>query len=284
MNRLREGYALTRNPMNRTQLHRIQLSPDIVDCIVFWSKDPANLMPHLEQIDAMGYRYYFQFTLTPYDRGIEKNLRDKADIIRTFEELSRRIGRDRVLWRYDPILLNGTISADYHREMFRRLCERLCRFTDSVTISFADPYRKLAPGLIRALTDDEIDGLGAMIGETAAAHGLEARTCCERVDLSRYGIRKAACIDKALIESICGGPTDLRRDRNQRPGCGCMESVDIGAYDTCISGCAYCYANRDPAVSADRFRRHDPSGSLLCGRAAEGETIRDRAVRSNRIG
>ncbi len=110
INRLKEGFVLTRNPMNYSQVSRISLSPDVVDCIVFWTKDAKNIIPHLKIIDNMGYKYYFQFTLTPYDYTIEKNLRDKKDIVNTFIELSNLIGKERVLWRYDPIILNNRLS------------------------------------------------------------------------------------------------------------------------------------------------------------------------------
>lgn len=110
MNRIRAGYVLTRNPMNHAQLSLISLSPDAVDCIVFWTKDAKKMLPHLNELDRIGYKYYFQFTLTPYNKTIEKNLRDKMEIEDTFIELSKKIGKERVIWRYDPIILNETLD------------------------------------------------------------------------------------------------------------------------------------------------------------------------------
>lgn len=282
INRLTAGYALARNPMNHAQLSRIPLTPDVVDCIVFWTKDPENIMPHLAAISHMGYRYYFQFTLTPYGGSIEKNLRSKEDIVETFIRLSEAIGKERVLWRYDPIILNNALTVDYHKEHFRRLCEQLHRHTCSVTISFVDSYAKLKTGLIREASEDEMAALGAFIGQTASDYGLTAEACCEKVDLTPYGIRKASCIDKTLAEKICGCPLDLATDRNQRDGCGCVSSIDIGAYDTCLNGCIYCYATRSHDAALARYRLHDPEGEFVIGSVADGDKITDRKVKSHR--
>lgn len=279
INRLRAGFVLTRNPMNHAQLSRIPLTPDVVDCIVFWTKDAANIIPHLKIIGEMSYKYYFQFTLNPYGRVLEKNLRNKSDIENTFIELSRMIGKERVLWRYDPIILNDMIDVDYHKNQFLRLCDRLAPFTESVTISFVDTYAKLKTSFIREISYDEIAELGAFIGETAKNHGLKVNACCERVDLSVFGIEKASCIDKATLERVCGRVLDIAADRNQREGCGCMESVDIGAYNTCLNGCVYCYANNSNETILRRHDSHDPKAELLIGNVAENEKISERKIK-----
>ncbi|MFR1517186.1 MAG: DUF1848 domain-containing protein [Clostridia bacterium] len=282
MNRLREGFAYTRNPMNPAQLSRIPLTPEIVDCIVFWTKDAENMLPYLEELDRMGYRYYFQFTVTPYGRTIEKNLRDKIEIEKTFIELSKRIGRERVVWRYDPIVLNETITAVSHKEQFRRLCETLSSYTERVILSYVDLYAKLKTPLLREISQDEMAELSSFIGTTAKEYGLVPQACCEQHDLSRWGIGRASCIDRELIGRICGEPLAIPPDRNQRSGCGCVQSVDIGAYDTCRNGCIYCYANARPETARRRFSALDPHGPLLADRVAPGETIRERTVKSYR--
>lgn len=283
VNRLKAGYALTRNPMNHAQLSKITLSPDVVDCIVFWTKDAANILPHLSSIDDMGYNYYFQFTLTPYDRSIEKNLRGKTEIEATFIELSRRIGKERILWRYDPIILNDALTIDYHKREFDRLCRKLSPFTRSVTISFVDTYAKLKTNLIREISANEIYELSAFIGQTAKEHGLCAKACCEKLDLSDFGIGRASCIDKEVIEKICGCQLKLSADKNQRDCCGCVESVDIGAYNTCLNECVYCYANSSVASAERRNKSHNPNGELLVGVAAGDEKITERKVKSNKV-
>ena len=275
-NRLRAGYALARNPMNAAQVRKVSLLPEDVDCFVFWTKDPANFLPRLDLLDSRGYCYYFQFTLTPYGRKLEPGMRDKREIARTFAERSERLGRERVVWRYDPIVLSDFIGLDYHRTEFARLCDMLAPYTDTVTVSFVDMYAKLKTACFRPPSESEMFELASYIGEAARSFGLRAVACCESLDLSDCGIERAACIDRARIERITGRSLCVRPDRNQRSLCGCCVSVDIGAYDTCPAGCVYCYANRpgkarDFALAKHRFAAHDPHAVMLWGNVPQAE-------------
>ena len=265
MNRLRAGEVMVREPYRPHRLRRYALTPEGVDAVVFWTKDPRPLLPHLDELEGMGFRALFQFTLTPYGADIEPGLGDKGEILAAFQALGRRLGRERVLWRYDPVLLTGAIGADWHRERFRVLCERLSPYTDQVTLSFLDSYPGRPMDGLRAPDHREAAELAAYFGETARAFGLSPVMCCEAGDYARYGIGRAACIDRARLERVCGCPLELKPDRGQRPGCGCCESVDIGAYDTCPTGCRYCYANRSPGRTAARRSGHSPNSPLLVG-------------------
>lgn len=273
MNRIRAGYVLTRNPMNPAQVSRIQLSPNVIDGIVFWTKDAANMLPHLAESDRLGYKYYFQHTITPYDQRIERYLRPKEQIEDTFIELSKCMGKNRVVWRYDPIIISDCFGIEAQKHAFRRMCEKLSPYTDTVTMSFVDWYEKLKFSEIRVPNLQEMAELSAFIGETARAYGLSATACCEKEDLTPYGIAHASCIDSARIERICGCPLAAKNDKNQRVGCGCCSSVDIGAYDTCLNGCTYCYANRSFETVKKRLEQHDPKGELLVGSIREGEKV-----------
>lgn len=284
INRLRAGYALVRNPMNHAMVSKVMLSPDIVDCIVFWTKDPLDMLDRLDIIDRMGYRYYFQFTLTPYDRSVERTLRDKDEIIGTFCELSDRIGKEKVVWRYDPIILNDAYSPEYHREQFSGLCSRLAGHTDQCIISFVDRYPRLRTNAVREIGRDEMAWLAEMISAVAKDFGITVKACCEASFLDEYGIGQAHCIDKALIERICGYGLEIKRDRNQRDSCGCCESIDIGAYNTCRNGCVYCYANYSDASVASNAGKHDPQGEILTGRVGDDEKITLRESRSHKSG
>lgn len=263
INRLRSGYLLTRNPFNPAQIRRVDLSPENIDCIVFWTKDPAPLLSALDEIDEMRYRYYFQFTLTPYNRDIERNLRPKEEIIETFISLSNRLGRNRIFWRYDPIILNDSLTTDYHVRHFMGLCERLCAYTNNVTISFVDLYHKLKTPLLREIAVEEIAEVSTAFANIAGQYGISVRACCEQIDLSRYGIHPASCIDRETVEALCGHPVAAKPDKNQRPGCGCISSVDVGVYNTCKNGCVYCYANYSSASVAANSKRHNPMGDFL---------------------
>lgn len=282
INRLREGYVLTRNPMNRTQVSRIILSPEHIDCIVFWTKDPMNMMDRLSDIETMGYPYYFQFTITPYGRELERNLREKKDIITTFWQLSERIGKDRVIWRYDPILLNNELTMEYHLERFAYLCRQLHGYTNICTISFVDIYSKLSrpvrENVIQAITEEQMHRIAVQFSAIAVGHGIELRACCEAADLTGDGIQPAACIDRAMVERICGHAVSVKKDKNQRPGCGCVQSVDIGAYNTCRNGCIYCYANHSDTSIMNNYRKHDPNSAVLIGTVGSDEKITDRNI------
>ena len=256
MNRIRAGYVMTRNPMNYNQIRRVDLSPGNIDCIVFWTKDPQNLLPHLSVLDEIGYKYYFQFTLTPYGNDIEKNLRDKCEIEETFMRLSETIGKTKLIWRYDPIIINDTLTVDYHKREFERMYAKLSLYTDKIFISYVDMYAKIKSDLIKPIRSEDIAELNEFI--KSVTHG-EVRSCC-----CTDGFPSAACIDKTLIESIINKPLpDLKRDKNQRTGCGCCESVDIGVYNTCPNGCVYCYANYSAKSVNTNFARHDIDNEFM---------------------
>ena len=269
LNRLREGYAIYRNPMNHAQVCRVDLSVENVDGIVFWTKDPHPMMDKLEVLDQMGYSYYFQFTLTPYGKEIEPYLRDKRDILTTFQQLSKLLGRNRVLWRYDPIILNDTYNMKYHKREFASYCQALAGYTDICTISFVDRYSKLTKNVkeqvLREITDEEMHCLAEELVQLATPHHIELRACCETIDLTKDGIKPAACIDKEIMERVCGHSIVVKRDKSQRTGCGCVKSVDIGAYNTCRNGCVYCYANHSEASIIKNCERHDVGSPMLIG-------------------
>ena len=261
INRLQAGYVLTRNPFNPAQIRRVELATESVDCFVFWTKDPAPMLVALDMLDALGYSYYFQFTLMPYGRDIEPNLRPKEDIVQTFVTLGKRLGRERLFWRYDPILLNDVILIDYHVRHFADMCEKISAYTNSVTISFVDMYRTIKTPLIREITANEIARISEAFAEIAGRYGLPIQACCEHTDLSPYGIRPASCIDRSTVENLCG--RTIKPDKNQRLRCRCVSSVDIGAYNTCKNGCVYCYANFSAAAVAANRKRHDPAGEIF---------------------
>lgn len=283
INRLKEGYVLTRNPMNHAHVSKIPLSNNVVDCIVFWTKDAKNIMPKLKILDEMNYPYYFQFTLTPYGKDIEKNLRAKTDIEDTFILLSKTIGKERVQWRYDPIILNDSLTMDYHKEQFTRLCEKLYNYTENVTISFVDMYRKLKAKAIRPINEEEMVELCTNIGQIAKNYKLTVKACCEKMDLSAFSIQKASCIDKALIEKVCGYKIDVKADKNQRKNCGCIKSIDIGAYNTCLNGCVYCYANYSKKSVEANIKRHHIEANMLIDDLIGTERILERKVQSNKL-
>ena len=283
-NRLEAGFACVRNPMNPRQVSRVPLKTDAIDCIVFWSKNPE---PMLSKLDGLrDFRFYFQFTLTGYGEDIEAGLPDKRDrLIPTFRRLSREIGPERVIWRYDPILFNARYTPAWHLRTFAALASTLEGHTKKCVVSFVDMYRWNARALnalgCRAPSPTELTDFAGQLNALARAHGLEVSTCAEAVDLSAAGIAHGACIDKALIERLAGCRLKVRKDPGQRSECLCAQSVDIGAYDTCGHGCVYCYAARTGAAGRRAAQaKYDPRSPILCDAVGPEDRITEKPVKS----
>ncbi len=273
--RLKAGYVDVVNPFNRKQVSRISLKPDYVDCIVFWTKDPA---PMLKGLDALNdYKYYVQVSITPYGHDVEAKLREKKDIISTVQKLSERLGRQRIVWRYDPILLNDSYTIEGHLEWFQNTLEALSSCVERCVISFIDLYakaKKNTQGLnLHELSEEEMNELAAGLSDIAKGSGVTLQTCSEAINLEKYGIGHGACIDGELVERIAGKTLDVGRAKTQRPLCNCVESFDIGQYDTCIHGCRYCYANASLDRARLGFDNHDPNSSVITGNLLGDEHI-----------
>ena len=283
--RFRAGFLCVRNPMNFRQVSRITLNPNVIDCIVFWTKNPAPMLPYLDEYRR--YMYYFQFTLTGYGKDIEPGLPDKRRIlIPAFCELADRIGRDRVIWRYDPIFLSDHYTLDYHVKAFTRIAEALAGRTRRVVISFLDDYEKTKRNMkginIQGLTKEKMRRLAHSFAVIAGRYGMEIQTCAEKIDLSEYGITHGACIDREYIEHLLGCRLRAGKDHGQRPECRCMESVEIGSYHTCRNGCRYCYANFSDGRVQARIRDFDVDSPILCGKMGPEDRITERKMKTLR--
>lgn len=286
LHRIKEGFVCVRNPMNPHQISKIDLSPEIVDCIVFWTKNPKPMLDRLAELKA--YNYYFQFTLTGYGTDIEAGVLHKKEcIIPTFQSLSRKIGKEKVIWRYDPILFTDKYTPEYHLKAFEQIAGALHGYTDKCVISFVDIYAKNKKSMeaLRAWNMDkmQLQNFANKLSRIAVKNGMEISSCAEEIDLEVCGITHNCCIDPRLIESIIGCRINAVKDKNQREECGCMESIDIGAYDTCKNGCKYCYANNSEARVANNCRKYDPSSPILCGAITEDDKIHIREVKSIKV-
>lgn len=283
VSRVKEGFLYVRNPMNTHQISRINISPEIVDCIVFWTKNPANMIENLEYLQK--YVYYFQFTLTGYGKDVEPNFPDKREeLIPTFKRLSEKIGKEKVIWRYDPVLISEKYTMDYHLKAFEEIASNLADYTEKVIISFIDLYSKTQRNTkelaIRQITNEEMTALAGKMGKIASKHNLIIETCAEQINLQKAGIQHGSCIDKKLIERLLGCKLIAEKDKNQREACGCFESIEVGAYNTCLNGCKYCYANFNDGKVTDNIKLYDKDSALLCGRITSDDRITDRKVKS----
>lgn len=282
-NRVREGYLYVRNPMNERQISYIDLSPEVVDCIVFWTKNPEAMMGRLLAIEK--YPYYIQFTLTGYGRDVEPGLPDKQTVLlERFRKLSCMIGKKRVIWRYDPILFNPIYTPDYHRKAFAAIAGKLEGYTERVVISFVDSYAKIRKNMaaLKAgyLPEGELRKFAMQLAAMGREHGMIVESCAEAIDLQEEGIRHGSCIDSRLIEEITGGRILAGKDKNQRKECGCVESIEVGTYNTCKNGCRYCYANFSEAAVRSYTDKYDPYAPLLCGEIRADDKVTMRKMKS----
>lgn len=282
-NRIKEQYVLVRNPMNARQISKISLDPDVVDGIVFWTKNP---IPMLDKLDMLqNYMYYFQFTLNSYGQDVEPHVPSKQNhIVPAFQKLSDLIGPERVIWRYDPIFFNEKYSSEYHVRYFEKLAKILHPYTKKCTISFIDLYRntqKNIDGLkLQSISIEQQKQLAQNLSEIAHGYGLKMDTCAEGIELEPYGIQHARCIDDRLLGKLLNCPLKVGKDKNQRLECGCIESLDIGAYNTCRNGCLYCYANYSQKSVATNSTRHNPESALIFGEVGPEDKIIERKMQS----
>jgi hypothetical protein len=250
-----------KNPYNPNQIKRISLSPQDVDGIVLWTKNATPMLPKLTALSA--YNYYFQHTLTAYHSDIECGLQnDKNIIISTFKEISAKIGAERMVWRYDPIVISPRYCSEYHIFAFEKLCKHLSGYTEKCVISFVIPYKSIAGNLaefgnIIPNLQEKIELVKCLL-EISNTYKIELCACCEIPEIYELGVSSIACIDGNLL-----GMKNAAKDKNQRPGCNCAASVDIGAYNSCPNGCRYCYANHNETLVQSNFIRHNPMAEFL---------------------
>lgn len=281
-NRIQDGFVYVRNPMNRHQISQINLSPNLIDCIVFWSKNPRPMLNRLYLLDK--YMYYFQFTINPYNAEFELTVPKKNYAIETFKQLSDKIGSKRVIWRYDPILLTDKIDINYHLKYFEEIAKRLYTYTDTCVISFIDLYKKVQQNIIdtsvREPRINEMISLAMEIVKIANYYGITVQSCAEKIELEKLGIKHGKCIDDILIEDLLGIKLLVAKDKNQRPECGCVQSIDIGEYNTCPHNCVYCYANFNKYLVRQNKMRHNPKSPLLVGDIEPNDIVKDRKFQS----
>lgn len=284
-NRIKERYVLVPNPYNSKMISRISLDPAVVDCIVFWSKNPA---PMLEKLDKLKeYNYYFQFTLNPYGPDIENHLPAISKRIDTFKRLSDRIGKEKVIWRYDPVLTNETYTPGFHKEKFAEIAYELKEHTEKCMLGFIDHYQHIRTAVsrfnIQPLLKADIEEMAMSFKKTVDTCSIQLDTCTVKVDLTHLGIPGGLCIDNQLVERIAGYPISVRKDKNQRDICRCAESIDIGTYESCLNGCIYCYAIKGNYNTVKyNLNKHDKNSPMLVGELQEDDIVKERLVKSLR--
>lgn len=287
MNRLRRGYVRWVNPFNQVSQY---VSFSEARVIVFWSKNPKPLFQYLPELDEKGINYYFQFTINDYEsERLEPHVPPLSQRIDTFRALSEKIGKKRVIWRFDPLILTDKLTVVHLLERISRVAEQLKGYTERLVFSFADiaVYNKVRNNLVREhinyqeFTPELMAEVARRLQDLNRGWGLKLATCAENIDLTPYGIEHNRCIDDRLMIEVFGQDQKLMqflgyepdmfagpykhyfKDKGQRKECGCIVSKDIGMYDTCHHLCAYCYANTSCKAVENNLKKHSDESDAI---------------------
>lgn len=267
--RLGKGYVRWRNPFSGQDSYVSFVNTRF---IVFWSKNPAPLLPHLSTLRERGIGCYIQYTLNDYEaEGLEPNVPTLTQRIDTFRRLVDTLGAGAVVWRFDPLILTDKISIDNLLEKIAHIADAVADYTEKLVFSFADigSYKKVSRNLrlsginYREWDDESMREFASRLSMLNRDNWkFRIATCAERIDLSEYGIERNRCIGPELISRLTPDDASLQNflynvktDSGQRKACGCILSKDIGAYNTCPHGCLYCYANTSSSSAFANYKR-----------------------------
>ena len=289
VHRLNQGYVKWINRFNGKPQY---ISFEKARAFVFWTKNPEPFIKYLPELDRKNLNYYFTHSLNDYEaEGLEPNVPPLINRIKTLKKLSDTIGKEKVVWRFDPLILSETITTDRLLEKIHNVGSQIHNHIEKLIISFIDikAYKKVSQNLMAAgfkdckeFTPEDMQDIAKGLKEMNKEWNLKVATCTEATDLSEYGIIHNKCIDddplirlfsqdKALMDFLGyvapesgvlpfmdskGKKTRVLKDLGQRKDCGCIPSKDIGQYDTCIHGCVYCYANASPKTAQMNFQKH----------------------------
>ncbi len=271
-NRIKQGFVQVRESVDFKITTKVSLAPEDVTCLVFWTKNPR---PMIDRLDLLkDYHFYFHFTLTPYEQVLKPFLPPTEKLITIFIQLAEKIGKQKVIWRYDPIFLNNKIDIEYHKKHFTQLADRVHRFTDKCVINFLD-YNQISEESkellnLKDITEENMQDLGEAFQLVGERFGLKIETCTPKIDLTEYGISAGKCVDDELIATIIGEEFSTGKDSSRGKECGCVESIDIGTDNTCAHGCLFCYATKDQ-IQERVNHHHYKESPLLMGKMANDD-------------
>lgn len=275
MNRIKEGYVDVRNPFNHKLVSRIYM--DDVDLILFCTKNP---LPIIDKIKDIKIPVYFHVTLTSYRKDIEPNVPDKREIINGIKKLSKIVGSDNIVVRYDPVFISDIYTIDYHVKAFDKLCSLLDGYVHKILISFLDEYKNVKKNRnilrYRELTEDDYRVIGTSFSKSANNHGIVVHTCFEDRDLVEYGFIHDECMSRELAFKLTGKVYKEEWKARKEKKCHCVQMVDIGVYNSCRHYCKYCYANYSEVDVNNNYNKHKSSSSLLIGEIEDDDIIKER--------
>lgn len=274
LKRFEEGFAYARNPLFQNKVTRYELTPDKVDCVIFCSKNYEPILSDITKITSK-FNTYFHYTITAYGKDIEPGVPSIKKSIETLKKLSALVGKERISWRYDPVLLTKKYTTQIHSEIFEKMAKEISPYVNRCIFSFVEIYKKLElnmPELI-PLTEDDMNIIAKSLGKIAAENNLYIQTCGTNSNYTQYGINHSGCMTLDMIGKANNVEFRNLKHNGLRNGCHCIESRDIGAYDTCMNGCKYCYANKNPQKAFDNYKFHNPDSPLLLGELMESDIL-----------
>ena len=279
LNRLEEEYAYSRNPYVKENVYKISLKPKDVDCILFCSKNYQPILKHIGDIDEK-YNILCNYTITGYGKDIEPKVPPIKHSTKTLEKLSNIIGNNKILWRYDPILLNEKYSIEKHLETFEYIAQKIAPLIYRCIFSFVDMYPKVEKNMpeIIPFTEKDKERLVKGIGELSKEHDIYTQTCATKESYEKYNIHSAGCTTREILQQAHNVVYKNVKGTGIRKNCRCIPSRDIGAYNSCLSECKYCYANRKPNIAKKVIKMHDEKSPLLLGHLNENDKLIDTKV------
>lgn len=274
--RFEEGFAYSRNPLFANKVNRYDLSPDKVDAVIFCSKNYSPVLPRIRSL-TQRYRTYFQYTITAYGKDVEPRVPDLETSVETLKELSKIVGKNKLVWRYDPVLITERYPVERHFETFSYLAERIAPYVERCIFSFVEMYIKLQtnmPDLI-PLSPQNKRVLAEGLGKIARSFSLPIQTCGDSGEYEEFGVSSSGCVTLERLGKANGCVFRDMKHTGMRRGCNCIESRDLGWYDTCPNLCKYCYANKSAELVESNRIRHDPASPILIGHLEESDDVKD---------
>ena len=275
LNRFREGYVLSRNPLFPEIVNRIDLNPETIDVVVFCSKDYSPIMARLHEIYDR-FNCYYHYTITAYGEDIEPRVPSIENSIETLKRLADQVGAGKIAWRYDPVLLTDKYTIQRHLDTFGHMASELAPYVDRCIFSFVEMNKKLEVNMLELRPVSETDkltlakGMGAIARQT----GLYLQTCAMREDYESFGIHRSGCMTVDIFSKALGVQFKKVSHKGNRAGCLCIESRGLGDYNSCPNGCRYCYANKDHEKALQSYLTHDPDSPLLLGHLQPADIVK----------
>ena len=279
-NRIEDGFVYVRNPYAKNQIYSYRLDPELIDCIIFCTKNPKPMFENLEKIDK--FNQYWHITITPYEKEIEPNVPPINDVLESFKYLSKKLEKENVTLRYDPIFINEKYTLEKHIESFEYIINSLSGYTTEAIISFIDLYEKTKRNFpqAREVTKDERLKIGKEFARIGNENNIRIKTCVEGTELDKFSIDSSGCMTKEVIERAINKNLNIPKQKARNGECYCLLNNDIGEYNTCGHGCLYCYANSNKRLVKRNLKLHDPKSPILIGEIKEDDIIKEMNQKS----